>query len=309
MNPASPVTQKNNTSLSDTFLSKDIIRLYKDQLDIDVAEFFSGREAFFLYMDNDTGYRFYYPGNLAGDGKFYEALQKKLGEEYYHDWKFENQLAFDLVKKNDKVLDIGCGTGNFLLRTKLKTNEVYGLELNENAAAIAKEKGIVIYNELIQDHSKTHGEVYDVVCMFQVLEHIYDVISFLEASLKVLKKGGSIVIGVPNNEPYFLGYDKYCTLNLPPHHMGLWNKSVFEKLSLLFDLKITDIKYDTRGRIKAEAYTRAKYMAGIKSLPGNHSSTEKILILLFCMVTIPLTVIKKLSKGLHGSHLAVVFKK
>ena len=309
MNPASPVTQKNNTSLSDTFLSKDIIRLYKDQLDIDVAEFFSGRKAFFLYIDNDTGYRFYYPGNLAGDGKFYEALQKKLGEEYYHEWKFENQLAFDLVKKNDKVLDIGCGTGNFLLRTKLKTNEVYGLELNENAAAIAKERGIVIYGELIQDHSKTHGEVYDVVCMFQVLEHIYDVRSFLEASLKVLKKGGRIVIGVPNNEPYFLGYDKYCTLNLPPHHMGLWNKSVFEKISLLFDLKITDIKYDARGRIKAEAYTRAKYMAGVKSLPGKHSSPEKILILLFCMVTIPLTIIKKLTRGLHGSHLAVVFKK
>lgn len=308
-NPVSPLTKSNNTSLGDTFLSKDIIRLYKEQLNIDVSRFFAGKEEFNLFRCNDTGYRFYYPEGLDGDGKFYEALQNKLGDEYYHTWKFENQLAYDEIKQNDTVLDIGCGIGNFLIKAREKTKEVYGLELNKKAAEECREKGLTVFNELIQEHAKTYEDFYDIVCMFQVLEHIYDVKGFLEASLKVLKRGGKIIIGVPNSEPYFLGYDKYCTLNLPPHHMGLWNKKVFNELAVLFNLKILKTQYDIKGRIMAEAYLRAKYMAGVKSLPGRHSAKEKILISIYATLSLPLTFIKKVTKGLQGSHIAVVFEK
>lgn len=309
MPPENPLTKNSNTSLSDTFLSKDIIRLYKEQLGIDVSPVFAGKEKIYLYKDEETGYRFYYPEGIDGDGKFYEDLQNKLGEDYYHIWKFENQMAFDVINHNDKVLDIGCGIGNFLVRAKEKANDVVGLELNEHAVNVCREKGLTVFNEMIQEHAKTHENFYNVVCMFQVLEHIYNVKDFLEASLKVLKSGGKLIIGVPNNEPYFLGYDKYCTLNLPPHHMGLWNKKTFKALAKLYDLKIIETKYDIDGRIIAEAYTRSKYMANIKSLPGKHSLSEKFRLLLFGLITTPLTVIKKITKGLHGSHIALVFEK
>ena len=308
-NPASPFSNQNDTIVADTFFVKDIIRLYKDQLEMDVSRFFTGNEQILLYKDIKTGYRFYHPANLSGDGKFYEDLQNKLGEGYYHEWKFENQLAYDEIIPGDKVLDIGCGTGNFLLKAKEKTNETYGLELNEKAVAECTKKDLTVFNELIQEHSKTHDNFYDVVCMFQVLEHIYDVSTFLASSLKVLKKGGKLIIGVPNSEPYFLGYDKYSTLNLPPHHMGLWNKNVFKALPILYNLKLLKTKYDIKGRIIAEAYVRAKYLAGIISVPGKHSVKDKILISLFGVLTIPATFIKKITKGLHGSHIAVVFEK
>jgi 2-polyprenyl-3-methyl-5-hydroxy-6-metoxy-1,4-benzoquinol methylase len=306
--PQSPITKNNNTTLTDTFSAKDIISLYKQQLDIDVSRFFTS-PSFYLFRCNDTGYRFYYPEGLDGDGKFYEALQNKLGKEYYHTWKFENQLAFDEIKPGDKVLDIGCGIGNFLIRAKEKTNNVVGLELNQNAVNVCRQKDLTVFNEMIQEHAATHEDYYDVVCMFQVLEHIYDVKDFLEASLKVLKRGGKIIIGVPNNEPYFLGYDKYCTLNLPPHHMGLWNKDVFKQLEDLFNLALLKTEYDTSGRIMAEAYLRAKYISNVKSLPGRHSVKEKLLMATIGLVTLPLTIIKKIIKGIHGSHIASVFEK
>ena len=145
--------------------------------------------------------------------------------------------------------------------------------------------------------------------MFQVLEHIYDVKEFLEHALQVLKKGGKLVIGVPNNEPYFLGYDKYCTLNLPPHHMGLWNIKVFEKFAPIFGLKIISVSYDQKARILTSAYLRAKYMSGVKSLPGKHSTGEKIRMLLFTVFALPVTIYKKIFGQLNGSHLAVLFKK
>ena len=307
--PASPVTKTNNTSLSEIFLADDVIGLYRKQLDIDVTSFFTGTPAFYLYRCNDTGYRFYYPENLLGNGKFYEALQGKLGNKYYHDWKFENQLAYDNLAHGDKVLDIGCGTGNFLLKAKNKTATVYGLELNESAVAACNRRGLHVYNQMISDHVANNEETYDMVCAFQVLEHVYDVKDFLDAALKVLKKGGKMVIGVPNSKPYFLGYDKYCTLNLPPHHMGLWNETVFEKLCSLFNLTVLKVEYDVKGRILAEAYLRAKYMSGVKSLPGHHTLIEKLKIGSFALFTLPATWLKKITRGLKGSQRAVLIQK
>ncbi len=308
-NPLSPVTGRNNTTLTDIFFSKDIVKLYKDQLGLDVADFFSGLDSFFLYQCGETGYRFYHPKGMDGDGKFYSTLQQRLGDDYYHDWKFENQLAYDVIGPGDKVLDIGCGIGKFLIKTKEKAKEVAGLELNESAIEVCRKNGLTVYNEMIGEHAEKNPGHYDVVCMFQVLEHIYDVKSFLEDALKSLKKGGKLVIGVPNNEPYFQGFDKYCTLNLPPHHMGLWNKEVFEKTAQLFNLKMQKIVYDVKGSIKTYAYLKAKYMAHVKSPAGKHTNGEKIKMLAYGLITVPVAIIKKVTKGINGSHIAIVFEK
>lgn len=308
-NPLSPVTGRNNTTLTDIFFSKDIVRLYKDQLGLDVSDFFSGSNSFSLYQCGETGYRFYHPKGMDGDGKFYSTLQQRLGDDYYHDWKFENQLAYDVISPNDTVLDIGCGIGKFLIKTKEKAKEVAGLELNETAIEVCRKNGLTVYNEMIGEHAANKPEYYDVVCMFQVLEHIYDVKPFLEDALRSLKRGGKLVIGVPNNEPYFQGFDKYCTLNLPPHHMGLWNKQVFEKMAQLFNLKMQKVQYDIKGSIKTYAYLKAKYMAHVKSPAGKHTNGEKIKMLAYGLITIPVAIIKKITKGINGSHIAIVFEK
>lgn len=307
-NPLSPVTGKDNTTLTDVFFSKDIIQLYNVQLGMDVSSFFSGNNTFFLYQCNNTGYRFYHPQGMAGDGGFYAELQQRLADEYYHGWKFENQLAFDAIQPGDKVLDIGCGVGNFLMRAKEKAT-VTGLELNEKAIEVCHQRGFDVRKEMIETHALHNEEQYDMVTFFQVLEHIYEVKPFLENALKVLKKGGKLVIGVPNNEPYFLGYDKYCTLNLPPHHMGLWNKEVFECIAPLFNIKMKEWRYDVKGSIRTHAYLKAKYMAHIKSPGGRHTRAEKIQMLSCGLLTVPLAIFKKLTSGINGSHIAVVFEK
>jgi hypothetical protein len=131
----------------------------------------------------------------------------------------------------------------------------------------------------------------------------------LEDSLKALKKGGKLIIGVPNNEPYFKSYDKYSTLNLPPHHMGLWNIKVFEKIAPLFKMELLQAEYDEKGRPIIEAYLRAKYIGRIVSPAGLHTKAEKIKMLLLGLITVPLSIIKKYTTGINGSHIAVVFKK
>lgn len=307
--PLSPVISSGSTTLVDCFLGSDIVELYRRQLGMDVSDYFKEKTKFFLYKCNETGYRFYGPEGLDGDGVFYGTLQQKLADGYYHEWKFENQLALDVMNEGERVLDIGCGVGNFLIKAKDKAGEVCGLELNTKAAEQCRQRGLQVYDELIGTHAAKKEGYYDMVCMFQVLEHIYDVKSFLTDATKVLKQGGKLVIGVPNNEPYFLGYDKYCTLNLPPHHMGLWNKEVFKKMAPAFGLAIKEVRYDIKGSIKTQAYLHAKYLLNIKSIGGKHSASEKIKMMLMGIVTVPAAAIKKITKGINGSHIAVVFEK
>jgi 2-polyprenyl-3-methyl-5-hydroxy-6-metoxy-1,4-benzoquinol methylase len=74
--------------------------------------------------------------------------------------------------------------------------------------------------------SLTPGEHnYDAVCLFQVLEHMHDISGFFKHVRAFIKPQGKLIISVPNNNPYLYVNDKLHTLNLPPHHMGLWTGS------------------------------------------------------------------------------------
>ena len=246
----SPVTYSNNITLLRSFDIEKIKQLYAKETRVDASRFFEGLKEVELYECNDTGYRFYYPFTIYGDDKFYQDLNE-LNTWYYQDNRWEHPLALDFVKPADKILEIGSGDGFFIkLCKKNNITDITGLELNTAAAAKATQEGNIIHNETIQDYSKRHVEEYDVVCNFQVLEHIVDIRSFIDASLKVLKKGGRMIIAVPNNNPYLFEQDDYHTLNLPPHHAGLWNKAVFKNIEKTFGIKNTHSFTEPLGEIK-----------------------------------------------------------
>src|SRR5690606_22887486 len=85
---------------------------------------------------------------------------------------------------------------------------------------------------------------FDVICSFQVLEHVYEVNDFINNQLRILKKGGRLIVGAPNNNPYLFIHDKYHTLNLPPHHAGLWNKKSLTSLEKVFNLEVEEVFYE-----------------------------------------------------------------
>ena len=240
----SPITGKENCIILETFDSQVVTELYKSKVGIEVARFFTNQKEFYIYCCNDSGFRFYAPTSLAGDGLFYEDLQNAFGDNYYRPWKWEHTKALSTINKTDKVLEVGCGTGYFIERLKNQGFSTIGLELNEKAVGVGTEKGLTVYNELIENFAKNNANTFDVVCSFQVLEHITDVKSYLESSILCLKKGGKLIIGVPNNNPYLYRYDKYHALNLPPHHAGLWDVATFEKLNQFFDIEKISINVE-----------------------------------------------------------------
>ena len=252
----SPVTNKYNVILEEELNCQLIIDTYERDYNIDVSKYFLDIESVKIYKCLDTGYRFYYPFSLSGDSNLYEELQKKPG---YYGLRQEHKTAKAFIKPNDLILEIGCGSGLFLEDLQEQGIICTGLEFNEDAVQVGRCKGLNILSQDICDHAKENKGKYDIVCNFQVLEHIYSVHSFLEASFDTLKPDGNLIIVVPNNNPFLYKYDKYHTLNLPPHHMGLWDKESLLNLQKVFSIKVKRLIVEQLNEDEYEKYFKFQY--------------------------------------------------
>lgn len=228
----SPLTGSENVTPVFQVAVDTIVNGYRNELNINVSGYFQGMHQVELYRCNETGYRFFAPPSLAGDTSLYEQLEKY--DWYYARWKWENDYALQHFRNGDRILDIGCGDGFFLDGIRKRGFQCEGIELNHSAAEKARSKHHTVHESRIEEFSKQQRNSYDVVCAMQVLEHIYDVRDFAQHAMNVVKPGGKLIFAVPNNNPFLYRYDTNTLLNLPPHHMGWWDKKSLELASKYF---------------------------------------------------------------------------
>lgn len=243
-------------------------------------------EEFELLMDEELQLLKTYPQpaleNLSG---YYESDdyishtdgKRSLFEKLYHTVKQKAlrdkiKLVQNFNPAKGKLLDIGAGTGDFLVMAQKNGWDIEGVEPSPKAKAIAQSKGVPFANDLseIPDHS------VDVITMWHVLEHVPDVEAQIAELKRIVKLDGTLIIAVPNYKSYDAQhYGIFWAAYDVPRHLWHFSKT---SIKLLFAkqgmelIKILPMKFDSfYVSLLSEKYKTGKmnfiggFLTGLKS--------------------------------------------
>ncbi|NBL65750.1 methyltransferase domain-containing protein [Flavobacterium sp. NST-5] len=188
--------------------------------------------------------------NASDLPKYYESddyishtdNKRSLFEKMYH---FVKNIALNekislINAESDKgiLLDLGAGTGDFLLAAKNNDWQTIGVEPNEKARNIAIQKGLEIFSETknLEENS------FDVITMWHVLEHVPDYNLQIEELKRLLKPEGVLIVAVPNFNSYDAQYYKeFWAAYDVPRHLWHFSKTAIKQIFAQHEMKVTDI--------------------------------------------------------------------
>ena len=121
--------------------------------------------------------------------------------------------------KPGRLLDFGCGGGAFLKRMADRGWQVTGLDASVGAGrAVQEELGLKVLTGTLP-HSDLRPCSFDVVTMWQSLEHVHRPLNVLRHAYQLLVPGGKLIVATPNIEslPYYWFGSAWFGLDLPRH--------------------------------------------------------------------------------------------
>lgn len=117
-------------------------------------------------------------------------------------WSVVNRIVQEIRPKT--VLELGCGMGGFGVRLA-KLADYTAAEPDDSSYEVASQRITPVGGKVIHgDHNKIEeGKQFDMVCAFEVLEHIADDAAALEGWLPLVKPGGKLLLSVPADPERF----------------------------------------------------------------------------------------------------------
>ena len=222
-------------SLNDYALTQEKFELYLNkELEMLVTIPKPTNEQLGKYYE-DSAYLPHTDSNKSFFDKIYQFVKK-------HAIKNKVTLINSLKTESKTVLDIGIGTGDFLLACKKNGWSVTGIEPNKNARTIAQEKfeqtvdntlSKIFYDSLksLQESHTENSPKFDVITMWHVLEHVPEVENYIKQLKSFLKPNGTLIIAVPNFKSYdAFYYGKFWAAFDVPRHLYHFSKKSIKTL-------------------------------------------------------------------------------
>lgn len=258
---------------------------------LDVDDHFLSKESFRLLKCDSCHTLLTTPAPAPGEiGRYYQS------EEYVSHSDTKKgvvNFAYQQVKKitlnqklrlvnnympgEKKLLDFGCGTGDFANHCRTHGITVTGIEPDDTARERAAEKGV---NTKGVDFLKTNAEQFEVITLWHVLEHTYDPVQTLRELKQHLVPRGTILVAVPN----YLSFDAkhygayWAAYDVPRHlfHFSQTSIAQLAKQSGLTLEKILPMKFDSYYvSIISERYKSGSLLNGVATgLKSNRSASK-----------------------------------
>jgi SAM-dependent methyltransferase len=220
--PICPVTGKPAVRRIQWVTSKLLVDLWRITFGVDVHGSFSGVERFGLW-ESPTGLYFFDP-MLEGDQAFYTQLYARLIKRklWSHDaGRHAFALAARRIAPGDCVLDVGCGFASF--RTVVPQANYVGLDPNFGGVGDVR-------RETLGQHLGEHSGAYDVVCAFEVLEHLASPAQMFAEMVRAARPGGLVILSVPHVPSAMTRIPNFI-FNAPPHHLTWWTEPALRALA------------------------------------------------------------------------------
>lgn len=140
-----------------------------------------------------------------------------------------------------RLIDVGCGNGDFLARMRGLGWIVEGSEVDPKAVERARERhGLTVRLGPLEE-LRLEGDLFDAITMNHVIEHVHDPISLLRECLRILRPGGRVVLATPNiNSAGHRWFQRHWSHLDPPRHLHLFTKETLRECVLRAGFRAID---------------------------------------------------------------------
>jgi len=202
--------------------------------------------------------------------------------------KSKIKLINSLNTEGKTILDIGCGTGDFLESCKNNNWNISGIEPNMAARNITIKKTEENIKTNIEELLEDNLNSFDVISMWHVLEHVSNLKEYIASLKKLLKPNGILIVAVPNYKSHDADYyGKYWAAYDVPRHLWHFSKrsidllfndfglTVINTLPMRFDayyVSLLSEKYKTGKSNPVRAFYRG-FISNLKAKRNNEYSS------------------------------------
>lgn len=203
-----------------------------------IEKLWKGKECKKIFCKNCL--LFYTDPFVSGNEKFYSQVYSSPSK--YPSWRWDYKVTLDAIKKYYKknqpnsLLEIGAGTGKFLKKIPVEIiakQNLFSCEISEVGQKELKKEGIKNYGDITSIKKK-----FDVVCIFETIEHLDDLIRLFKKIKEITLKNGHLFISTPTQKTVKFFEQRSSGLDLPPTHLSCWNKKSFEVLAKICGFKV-----------------------------------------------------------------------
>ncbi len=209
------------------------------------------RETFQIVECESCGFKFTNPrpaeNNLGAYYKSEEYVSHSNTKKGFINSTYQSVRKYTLLKKlqliskfykTGKILDIGCGTGEFLNTCKNAKWDCTGIEPDSDARKMAIQNYALDVREE-SDLSSLPDSSFDIISMWHVLEHVPKLNQRVEELKRLIKPNGVIIIAVPNcNSLDAKIYNEHWAAYDVPRHLYHFTPKDIDALFKKHDLKL-----------------------------------------------------------------------
>jgi len=182
-------------------------------------------------------------------------ISKDMPQDFYKNYlmtashsnkmnEFQIQQAEFIIRKfnlkNKKILEVGCGDGNFLCILKEKGCLVWGNEPSKSFRELALKRGLEADSLYVNEEYKNPNAPFDAVVSREVMEHVPYPVNFLKNIRRILKPEGHVLIEVPNFEKALRDSRYY---DMFPDHLSYFTRESLTAAMLISGFKNVEIYF------------------------------------------------------------------